>query len=188
LAHPEDDESRGLPARARQDESCPDAHPVPIERRCIALAGTLPTDAAISANAVSSIRKHIRVARSGFASYDEINAGRCIPAGFFAEKEGGKTLKVDATKMKIREILSVRLNLSTAVEKIADDAPLFGPGSIGLDSIDALELVLGIQKEFGVAIEDRALAVKVLVSIDTIAEYLKSRSAGNPEAASGLGA
>ena len=92
---------------------------------------------------------------------------------------------MDATKKKIREILSVRLNLSTAVDKIGDDAPLFGDGSVGLDSIDALELVLGIQKEFGVAIEDRALAVKVLVSIDTIAEYLKSRLAGSPEAAGG---
>ena len=94
----------------------------------------------------------------------------------------------DETKKKIREILSVRLNLSTAVDSIGDDAPLFGPGSLGLDSIDALELVLGIQKEFGVAIEDRALAVKVLVSIDTIAEYVKSQSAGNPEAAGGFNA
>ena len=95
---------------------------------------------------------------------------------------------LDETKKKIREILSVRLNLSTAVDSIDDDALLFGPGSLGLDSIDALELVLGIQKEFGVAIEDRALAVKVLVSIDTIAEYVKSQSAGNPEAAGGLNA
>ena len=95
---------------------------------------------------------------------------------------------MDETKKKIREILSVRLNLSTAVEKIADEEPLFGPGSLGLDSIDALELVLGLQKEFGIAIEDRALAMKVLVSIDTIAEYLISRSAGNPEAAGGLNA
>ena len=109
--------------------------------------------------------------------------------GFLDGKEGGNALEVaDETKKKIREILSVRLNLSTAVDSIGDDAPLFGPGSLGLDSIDALELVLGIQKEFGVAIEDRALAVKVLVSIDTIAEYVKSRSAGNPEAAGGLNA
>ena len=93
---------------------------------------------------------------------------------------------VDETKKKIREILSVRLNLSTAVDSIGDDALLFGPGSLGLDSIDALELVLGIQKEFGVAIEDRALAVKVLVSIDTIAEYVHTRSAGIPGAAGGI--
>jgi acyl carrier protein len=109
-----------------------------------------------------------------------------IPPCSSKGKEGGNPLEVDETKRKIREILSVRLNLSTAVEKIADDAPLFGRGSLGLDSIDALELVLGIQKEFGVAIEDRALAVKVLVSIDTIAEFLKSLSGGSPEAAGGI--
>ena len=109
-----------------------------------------------------------------------------IPPCSSKGNEGGNPLEVDETKRKIREILSVRLNLSTAVEKIADDAPLFGSGSLGLDSIDALELVLGIQKEFGVAIEDRTLAVKVLVSIDTIAEYLKSISAGSPDAAGGI--
>lgn len=97
-------------------------------------------------------------------------------------------MESDATKKKIREILSVRMNLSTAVDTIDDDTPLFGPGGLGLDSIDALELVLGLQKVFGVTIEDRALAVKVLESIDTIAEYVKTRSAGNPEAAGGIGA
>ena len=81
-------------------------------------------------------------------------------------------------KRKIREILSVRLKLAAAVEKICDDTPLFGPDSLGLDSIDALELVLGLQKEFGVVIEDRTVAVKVLASIDTIAEYVESQGKG----------
>lgn len=81
-------------------------------------------------------------------------------------------------KKKIREILSVRLKLAAAVGKIGDDTPLFGPDSLGLDSIDALELVLGLQKEFGVVIEDRAVAVKVLASIDTIAEYVESQGKG----------
>ena len=130
-------------------------------------------------------RKDFSVARRGFAPYDKKIAGRCIPPGFIDGKEGGNALEVDGTKKKIREILSVRLNLSSAVEEIEDGALLFGPGSLGLDSIDALELVLGIQKEFGVGIEDRLLAVKVLASIDTIAEYVKSQSAGNPEAAGG---
>jgi len=85
---------------------------------------------------------------------------------------------VDEVKKKIRKILSVRLKLAAAVEKISDDTPLFGPDSLGLDSIDALELVLGLQKEFGVVIEDRAVAVKVLASIDTIAEYVESQGKG----------
>lgn len=142
----------------------------------------------LSPRTTGVFQKDFSVARSGFAPYDKKIASRCIPPGFIDGKEGGNVLEVDETKKKIREILSVRLNLSTAVEKIDDDAPLFGLGSLGLDSIDALELVLGLQKEFGVAIEDRALAVKVLVSIDTIAEYVKSQSAGNPEAAGGLNA
>jgi acyl carrier protein len=79
---------------------------------------------------------------------------------------------VDPTKQKIRDILSVRLKLSTAVAKWGDDDPLFGPNGLGLDSIDALELVLGLQKEFGVTIEDQAMAVKVMASINTIAEFV----------------
>jgi acyl carrier protein len=137
----------------------------------------------ISAHAVS---RDFSVARSGATPYDQQIAGKRISSGFNERNEGGGPLEVDETKKKIREILSVRMNLSTAVDTIDDDTPLFGPGSLGLDSIDALELVLGLQKVFGVIIEDRALAVKVLVSIDTIAEYVNTRSAGNPGAAGGI--
>ena len=79
---------------------------------------------------------------------------------------------MDPTRKKIRDILSVRLKLSTAVAKWGDDDPLFGVNGLGLDSIDALELVLGLQKEFGVVIEDKELAVKVLATINTIAEFV----------------
>lgn len=85
---------------------------------------------------------------------------------------------MDEMKKKIREILSVRLKLAAAVEKIGDETPLFGPDSLGLDSIDALELVLGLQKEFGIVIEDRSVAVKVLASINTIAEYVEFQGKG----------
>ncbi len=85
---------------------------------------------------------------------------------------------MDETVKKIRVLIATRLKLAAAVEKIGDDTPLFGPDGLGLDSIDALELVLGLQKEFGVAIEDRTLAVKVLASINTIAEYVRSQGKG----------
>jgi acyl carrier protein len=85
---------------------------------------------------------------------------------------------VEELTKKIRTLLATRLKLAAAVEKIGNDTPLFGPESLGLDSIDALELVLGLQKEFGVIIEDRALAVKVLVSITSIAEYVRSQAKG----------
>ena len=75
-------------------------------------------------------------------------------------------------------MLATRLKLAAAVDKIGNETPLFGPDGLGLDSIDAIELVLGLQKEFGVVIEDRALAVKVLASIRTIAEYIQSQGKG----------
>ena len=85
---------------------------------------------------------------------------------------------MESTRQKIREILAVRLKLASAVAKWGDDAPLFGQDGLGLDSIDALELVLGLQKEFGVVVEDRAQAVKVLATIDSIAEFVDSRGKG----------
>jgi acyl carrier protein len=79
---------------------------------------------------------------------------------------------------RVRALLSTRLKLATAVAGITDDTPLFGPTGLGLDSIDALELVLGLEKEFGVVVEDRATAVKVLASIRTIAEHIQSQGKG----------
>lgn len=79
---------------------------------------------------------------------------------------------------RVRTLLATRLKLATAVEEITDQTPLFGPLGLGLDSIDALELVLGLEKEFGVVVEDRATAVKVLASIQTIAEFIQSQGKG----------
>lgn len=82
---------------------------------------------------------------------------------------------MDATKKKVRDILSDRLKLHAEVAKWGDDDPLFGPNGMGLDSIDALELVLSLQKEFGVVIEDKEIATKVLATINTVAEFIHSQ-------------
>jgi acyl carrier protein len=79
---------------------------------------------------------------------------------------------------RVRHLLATRLKLAKAAEEIGDDTPLFGPAGLGLDSIDALELVLGLEKEFGVVIEDRAVAIQVLTSIQTIAEFIQSKGKG----------
>lgn len=75
-------------------------------------------------------------------------------------------------------MLSTRLKLAKAVDGITDETPLFGPDGLGLDSIDALELVLGLEKEFGVVVEDRETAVKVLASIRTIADFIQAQGKG----------
>jgi acyl carrier protein len=79
---------------------------------------------------------------------------------------------------RVRVLLATRLKLAKAVDEVTDDTPLFGPTGLGLDSIDALELVLGLEKEFGVGIEDRATAMKVLASIRSIAEFVQSQGKG----------
>ncbi len=56
-------------------------------------------------------------------------------------------------------------------EDIIDDAPIFGEG-LGLDSIDSLEIVLALQKKYGVGIDDQNLARNILQSIDTIADFV----------------
>jgi acyl carrier protein len=79
---------------------------------------------------------------------------------------------------RVRQLLATRLRLAKEAEEIGDDTPLFGPEGLGLDSIDALELVLGLEKEFGVVIDSRDVAVKVLASVRTIAEFVQSQGKG----------
>jgi acyl carrier protein len=69
------------------------------------------------------------------------------------------------------------LRLPIPWEEIDDAAPLFD-GGLGLDSIDVLELVLEIERMFGVAITDEQTGMKVLRSVDTIAEYVRTRRPG----------
>ncbi len=85
---------------------------------------------------------------------------------------------MDEITQRIRHMLATRLKLDDATGEIGDDTPLFSPDGAQLDSIDALELVLGLEKEFGVIIDDRAVAIQVLTSIRTIAEYVRSQQKG----------
>ncbi|MDO9124062.1 MAG: phosphopantetheine-binding protein [Deltaproteobacteria bacterium] len=73
---------------------------------------------------------------------------------------------------KLKQLIITRLKLADMTpEMIETDAPLFGEG-LGLDSIDALELVLGLEKEFGVVIPDAEVGKKVFQSVRTMAQYV----------------
>ena len=63
-------------------------------------------------------------------------------------------------------------------ENIVDDAQLFGDG-LGLDSIDALELVVLMEKYHGVKILDETVGKKVLYSINTMVEYILEENSKN---------
>lgn len=60
-------------------------------------------------------------------------------------------------------------------EDIPDGEPLFGTGRFGLDSIDALELVLKLEKEFGVKIGSSEESRQALANVSTLAEFIRAR-------------
>lgn len=83
-------------------------------------------------------------------------------------------------KTQIKHLLVENLMLQSKAEEIADDLPLFGPGSLGLDSVDALQLVVALDKNYGLKIPDPEAAKKILQSVNTIAAALEQRLSGQP--------
>ena len=77
----------------------------------------------------------------------------------------------ETLKAKIKEMLVRQLKLQVRPEEIEDDSPLFGEG-LGLDSIDVLEVVASIEKEFGIGIRSQEEGERVLTSVNGIAQYL----------------
>jgi acyl carrier protein len=78
-------------------------------------------------------------------------------------------------KQKIKEILAQDLKIQTErLANLQDDAPLFDEG-LGLDSLDAVELVVLIQKYFNVQIADMDEGKEALASINSLAAFIKKR-------------
>lgn len=76
-------------------------------------------------------------------------------------------------KHELKERIVEFLNLiDTKPEDINDDEPLFG-GSLELDSIDSLELIVMLERHYGIKIEDPKEGRKVLVNINTMADYVE---------------
>jgi acyl carrier protein len=79
-------------------------------------------------------------------------------------------------KDQIKQLIVDRLKLEVDPASIGDTDPLFGEG-LGLDSIDALELVLGVEQVLGVKIEDEEMGSKALGSVQTLAEFVAGKRA-----------
>ena len=85
----------------------------------------------------------------------------------------GTELKADIKKM-IVDTLNMQ---DITPEEIEDNLPLFGgENTLGLDSIDAIELVMAVQREFKVRIDDQNLAREVLKEVNSIAEFIETKS------------
>jgi acyl carrier protein len=75
-------------------------------------------------------------------------------------------------KLKLKELLVENLNLNDIrPEDIADDQPIFGEG-LGLDSIDALEIIVLLQQHFGIRLTKADNGPQVLATVNSIAAYI----------------
>jgi acyl carrier protein len=75
-------------------------------------------------------------------------------------------------KIKIVEVLNL---IDVQPDDIKADDQLVG-GNLGIDSIDVLEMVIMIEKDYGVKIDNRELGVKVFATLKTLAEYIHENS------------
>lgn len=75
---------------------------------------------------------------------------------------------------ELKEKIISQLNLEDiSVEDLQDDTPLFGEG-LGLDSIDALELIVMLDKSYGIKLADPKEGRKIFETIQTMADYIEA--------------
>ncbi len=75
----------------------------------------------------------------------------------------------------IRKLLMDNCMLRVTPEEIGPETLLFGPDSLGLDSIDALQLTVGIEKAYGIAIKEPAVAREAFHSVKTLQQWLSQQ-------------
>lgn len=88
--------------------------------------------------------------------------------------EDPKTLKE-----QIKQLMVENLMLQVTPAEIGDDLPLFGPNSLGLDSVDALQLVVALDKTFGLKIRDPEAAKQILQNVNSITEAVRHHTASS---------
>ena len=85
-------------------------------------------------------------------------------------------MEKEALKQQLKAQIIQFLNLTELTPAdIKDDEPLFGDG-LGLDSIDSLELIVLLKKEYGINIQDPKQGRKILVDVNTMADYVTEHS------------
>ena len=79
---------------------------------------------------------------------------------------------------EIKEMLVEELMLQLTAAEISDEMPLFGPEGLGLDSVDALQLVVALEKRFGLKMSDGEAAKGILSSVSTMAAAITAAQPG----------
>src|SRR5207247_9439443 len=85
----------------------------------------------------------------------------------YLRQNRGSFMSEEDLRTQIKEMLVKNLMLQVTPEQIGDDLPLFGPDGLGLDSIDAFDLVSSMEKTFGVGVPSSDVAGTALRPVDT---------------------
>jgi acyl carrier protein len=97
---------------------------------------------------------------------------RAVPALSCLHKFSPSAMADENLREAIKSMMIENLMLKVSKEEIRDDMPLFGPEGLGLDSIDALELVVGLEKHFGVSVPNSETARQALATVNSIHDYI----------------
>ena len=84
----------------------------------------------------------------------------------------------DSLRNEVRALLVSNLMLQVSEHDIGDELPLFGPGGLGLDSVDALQIVVALDKTYGLKIADAGAARLILQNVSTIAAAIARHRQG----------
>lgn len=77
-------------------------------------------------------------------------------------------------RLELKQLIVEETDQDIDPAQLADDAPLFGPRSpLDLDSIDALQISMALQSRYGVVVTDPKRVRRILVSVNTLAEFLR---------------
>lgn len=82
---------------------------------------------------------------------------------------------VAALRSEIKKMLVENCMLQIPADQISDDQALFGPGSLGLDSVDALQIVVALDKNYGLKVPDPEAAKSILHSINSMADAVLAK-------------
>lgn len=88
----------------------------------------------------------------------------------------------ETLKQEIKAAMVEELMLPQDSGSISDDTPLFQPEGLGLDSVDALQLVVALEKRFGLKISDAEAAKGILQNVNTIAAAVSAHRSAQASA------